>query len=548
MIKRLLAAIGLGTILFLVNHAGVIAGVLHPPPGYEPLWFTRDLDIAQYLTWMALAKDHWLLPDYHAPWRTEGALFQPLFEMVGRSGLPVRVAYYLFDILCYWAASLGLIEAARVFCKTRRQMFYAALMVLCAVPLKLLGYVLAQALHWPDAVRLYLGAGLIEYVLNTSDGLARGGLSNSPTLTFGTAIMLFSFVNLAKFVATERRANYYWLAGLVFFGALLHPFEIFVIVVAAVWPLLTIRRWWESAALFVAAGVGMIPYLVQSVRSDWVRDASDLAQWKMGTPVYVLVVYGMPAILLCWLLLVRFKMERPEDQVLESWFLTTMFLPLIPALPGAMHLFDGFVYCTAILLVRKAQQDKLLSRLFQQRPRIMRGMLTATACASLVALFVAYSQIYEDGKSADPGLLSAVAPKAEVAMIEWMKDNLPHGDDRLVLAPGDMAPWVAGIPMPSLGSHYLFSITYDAQCELAARFYQGQDVRRELLDSYGVSYVVVPQASTVLMDGAELLHTEGNLKLYLIPGQTMKPYPSSARLVAAQRNGFRQWLFSLFRS
>src|ERR1700678_3271942 len=121
MMKRLLAAIALGTILIAMNHAGVIAGVLQPPAGYEPLWVTRDLEIAQYLTWRALAKDHWLLPDYHAPWRTEGALFQPLFEMVGRSGLPVRVAYYLFDILCYWAASLGLIEAARVFCKTRRQ-------------------------------------------------------------------------------------------------------------------------------------------------------------------------------------------------------------------------------------------------------------------------------------------------------------------------------------------------------------------------------------------------------------------------------------------
>jgi hypothetical protein len=548
MMKRLLAAIALGTILFALNHAGVIAGVLHPPAGYEPLWFTRDLDIAQYLTWLALAKDHWLLPDYHAPWRTEGALFQPLFEMVGRTGLPVRAGYYLFDILCYWAASLALIEAARVFLKTRRQMLYAALMVVCAVPLKLIGYALAGPLHFPVPIKMFLGLGLVEYVLNSSDGLVRGGLSNSPTLTFGTAIMLFSFLNLARFVADPtRRVNYRWLVVCVFLGALLHPFEVFVIVVAAVWPLWTVGRLKESAALLVATGLGMIPYIVQSVRSDWVRDASDLAQWKMGTPVYALIVYGMPAILVCWLLLVRFKMERPEDRVLESWFLTTLFLPLIPALPGAMHLFDGFVYCCAMLLVRKAQQDRLLRRLFEERPRVMRGVLAAATCTSVVALFVAYVQIYHDGKSANPGLLSAVAPKSEVAMISWMKGNLEHDGSRLVLAPGDMAPWVAAIPMPSLGSHYLFSITYDEQSQLAARFYQGQDVRRELIDGYGVSYVVVPQTSKAVFDGAELLHTEGDLRLYLIPGQTMKPYPHSAKLVA-QKNGFRQWLFGLFRT
>jgi hypothetical protein len=85
-----------------------------------------------------------LLPDYHAPWQTGDALFQPMFQIIGRSGLPVRVAYYLFDILCYWAAALALIEAARVFLKTRRQMLYAALMVLCAVPPKLYLFVLAR--------------------------------------------------------------------------------------------------------------------------------------------------------------------------------------------------------------------------------------------------------------------------------------------------------------------------------------------------------------------------------------------------------------------
>jgi hypothetical protein len=548
MFKRLLGALALGTFFFLVNHAGVIAGVLHPPAGYVPAWFTRDQDVAQYLTWASLARDHWLLPDYHAPWRTGDALFQPMFAIIGRSGLPVRVAYYLFDILCYWAAAMALIEAARVFLKTRRQMLYAALMILCAIPPKLYVFVLARPLHLPTPVRLFMGLGLIEYVQNTSDGFARGGLSNSPTLTYGTAIVLFSFLNLAKFAATQRRANYYWLVGCVFLGALLHPFEVFVVIVAAVWPLWRMRCRRESLLLFVTAGVAMIPYLVQSLRSDWLRDASSVSDWRMTTPVYVLVVYGMPAIMVCWLLLVRFKMERPEDGVLESWFLTTMFLPLIPVLPGGMHLFDGFVYCAAMLLVRKAQQDRLFTRLFGERPAIMRTVLAVAAGASVVTLCVAYSQIYRDGKAAEPALLSAVSPKSEVAMISWMKNNLEHDDRRLVMAPAEMAPWVATVPMPTVASHYLFSITYPEQLDLVRRFYRGQDVRRELIDGYGVSYVVVPAADRVVMDNARLLHTEGDLKLYLIPGHAMKPYPGVARLVAVERNGFRQWLFHLFRS
>jgi len=315
----------------------------------------------------------------------------------------------------------------------------------------------------------------------------------------------------------------------------------------AVWPLWRIRRRVESLLLFVTAGVGMIPYLVQSMRSDWLRDASSVSDWRMTTPVYALMVYGMPAILVCWLMLVRFKMERPEDGVLESWFLTTLFLPLIPVLPGGMHLFDGFVYCTAMLLVRKAQQDRLFSRLFQERPATMRTVLAAATCLSVVALFAAYSQIYRDGKAAEPALLSAVSPESEMAMISWMKNNLEHDDRRLVLAPAEMAPWVATVPIPTVASHYLFGITYPEQLDLVTRFYRGQDVRRELIDGYGVS-VVVPAADRVVIDDAMLLHAEGDLKLYLIPGHAMKPYPGSARLVAAERNGFRQWLFHLFRS
>jgi hypothetical protein len=544
MLKRMLAAIGLGTSLFLVNQIGVIAGALQPPPGYEPAWFTRNLDTPHNLTSAVVAQQrHWLVPDYDAPWITEGALFHPLFQIIGRCGLPIFVSYYVFDILFYWMAAWALIEVARTFCRSRRQMFYAALMVVCALPLKLFGFALARPLHFPTPVRLWMGAGLIDYVLTSSDGLARGGLSNSVTLTLGTAIMLFSFANLAKFVGTGRRANYYWLVACVFLGAVFHPFEIFIITVAAVWPLWSIRRRWESVMLFVAAGVGFIPQIIQSMRSPWVHDASDLARdWRITTPVWVLEVYGIPAILICWLLLIRFRMERPEDRVLQSWFITTLLLPLVPGLPSAMHFFDGFVYCVAILLVRKAYQDRLFERLFRERPKTMRAGLGAAVAASILTLFVAYAQLYKDGKSADPDLLSAVVPKAEVAMIRWMKENLAHREvaTSLVLAPDEMAPWVATIPMPSLGSHDVMSITYFSQRDLAHRFYKGEDVRRELIDGFGVSYVVIPASSPAVIASAQLVHTEGDLKLYRVPGETMRPYSESPKLDGTQRNELRQ--------
>lgn len=544
MIKRALAAVALGTILFLVNYDGVIAGVLQPPPGYEPAWFTRNMDTPHNLTSAILAQENWwLVPDYDAPWVTKGALFHPLFQIIGRSGLPIFVSYYVFTILFYWMAAWALIEVARVFCENRRQMFYAALMVVCALPVKLLGFLVARPLHFPLPYRLWMGVGLIEYTLNTSDGLARGGLSNSLTLTLGTAIMLFSFANLAKFVGTGRQANYYWLLACVFLGAVFHPFEIFIITVAAVWPLWVARRPWHSVMLFVAAGVGFIPQIIQSMRSDWVRDASDLARdWRITTPVWVLEVYGIPAILVCWLLLVKFKMERPEDRVLQSWFITTLFLPLVPGLPSAMHFFDGFVYCVAILLVRKAYQDRLFEMLFRERPKLMRAGLGVAVGVSILTLIVTYAQIYKDGKSADPALLSAVVPKAEVAMLRWMKENLAHRDvaASLVLAPEEMAPWVATIPMPSLGSHDVMSITYFSQRDLANRFYKGEDLRRELIDKFGVSYVVLPTASHPVMDSAELLHTEGNLQLFLIPGERMKRYSDSPKLDGTQRNELRQ--------
>ena len=538
---RLILAVLLGTLLGLANHIGVIAGIVDPPPGYQPAYYLRNLDVPQYLTWMELARTHWLLPNEHAPWQTEPALFQPMFTIAARTGLATIVSYYGLQLLLYWLAAYALILAAQTFMKTRRAMLYAALVVLGALPLRLLGWTAAKALGLPAAVQLVLGYGLVEYGYDTADGLVRGGLSNSMLLTFGTAMMLFAFTNLAKFITEGLRRYYYWLLVCVFLDGLFHPFEIFVITTAAVWPLWKAARKRECGWLFVAAGAGMLPYVIETLRSSWVRDLSQMSPWRMGSPAWVLLVYGIPAMLICWLMLIRIRVELPEDEILQSWFLCGAVLPMIPGLPGAIHTFDGYVYAVGFLLVRKAQADRLISRLFVEKRKAMRLALAGWGAVSILALGGVYAQFWRDGKSASPEFLSAVAPAGEVAMLAWMKTNLPR--DRLVLAPEAMAPWVAAIPMPSMGSHDLFSVTYQAQRDMASRFYQGQPLRSDLIDGFGVSYVIAPASAPIVLEGSKLLHQEASLRLYEVPGERMKPYPGIDHLPGAPApSAFRQWV------
>ncbi len=540
-VRRSLYAILLGTLLCLLNHIGVIAGMVDPPPGYQPAYYLRNLDVPQYLTWLELARTNWLLPNEHAPWLTEPALFQPMFTIAARTGLPTIVAYYGLQLLLYWLAAYALILAAETFMKTRRAMMYAALAVLGALPLRLLAWTAAKALGLPAIAQVVLSYGWVEYSYDTADGLARGGLSNSALLTFGTAMTLFAFTNLARFITGGQRRHYYWLLACVFLDGLFHPFEIFVITAAAVWPLWKAARKKECVWLFLAAGVGMLPYLMETMRFSWVRDLSQLSTWKMGSPAWVLLVYGIPAMLICWLMLIRFRVERPEDEILQSWFLCAAVLPMIPLVPSAMHTFDGYVYAVGFLLVRKAQSDKLISRLFEEKRGAMRWALAGWGVVSALALGTGYVQLWKDGKSADPQFLSAIAPKDEVALLAWMKANLPH--DRLVLAPEAMAPWVATIPMHSVGSHDVFSVTYQAQRDMASRFYQGQPLAKELIDDLGVSYVVAPAGAPIVLAGGKLLHQEPSLRLYEVAGERMKPYPGIENLAGAPRaSPVRQWV------
>src|SRR5580658_2919239 len=72
-------------LLFGVNNLNLIRAWSHPPDGGEPVYITRDVDVAQHLTMVNYMRDHWLAPDFAAPVVTRPGLFSPLMWIVGHA-------------------------------------------------------------------------------------------------------------------------------------------------------------------------------------------------------------------------------------------------------------------------------------------------------------------------------------------------------------------------------------------------------------------------------------------------------------------------------
>ena len=137
-LRKLLVALCLGTFLMMLHHIGVLAAWWNPPAGYSSLGYVNNLDVPQYLTWIQQAQNRILVPNLHAPWLTEPALFQPLMVMTSRLPFPVIYSYYGLHLLMYWLASFCLIEAGFTFCRSWRQLAMASVVVVCELPLKML--------------------------------------------------------------------------------------------------------------------------------------------------------------------------------------------------------------------------------------------------------------------------------------------------------------------------------------------------------------------------------------------------------------------------
>ena len=540
---NLLYGAALGIVLFFLHQAAVISGALAPPPGYEPAWAVRSLDLPQYVTWLAAGRTRFLLPDYHAPWVTEPALFQPFFLLAGRIPLPPLAAYQTASLLLYIAAGMALIYAVRVFCPEHPG--YALLASACAVPLWLLVLTISKVFH----SLLFFGLGLsgiLSYTYNSADGLFRGGLAASPTLSAGTAFVLLFMAVLAVYVRNGQPRYARILMTLAFFSAIFHPFEIYVMVAACAIPL------WQSGRMktwlgVAAAGVlGLAPYVYASTRSEWLRDVGERIRYPMY-PFWIPENYGIPFFLLAYLLLIRFRMPRPEDRVLQNWFLATILLAFVPGISFPSHLFNGFVYCLGFLLTRRLASDPQLLPLLKRWRRVAVPVLAGVVMFTGVSLFLLYRQIWSDGRRADPEwFLTAVRPASERKLMEWLRTHAPAGS--LVLSPPDLAPWIATIPLASFASHDFFSITYADQTKLSDTFYRGENVQRDLLDAYGVRFAVVPASSPAVarLPVDAFRESIGPWRIYEFPEARMKPYPGLAALDPNLRTSLRtnvlRWL------
>ena len=185
----LYVCLAIAVLFFTLNHAGAISGWLFTPPGYEPLFDTRAPDIAQYLTWAKAFESAWLAPNYHAPWLTSAALFNPIFTLLARlsafSGIDFQIAYKTAHLLAFLLCGYGLFRSLMVFTAGRREAFTAIVAMLCSVPL-------ASLLALPS--RLVGSAsvpGLRSFLFVGFDGFLHAMPGGLP-VTIGVALALLS--------------------------------------------------------------------------------------------------------------------------------------------------------------------------------------------------------------------------------------------------------------------------------------------------------------------------------------------------------------------
>jgi hypothetical protein len=206
---------------------------------------------------------------------------------------------------------------------------------------------------------------------------------------------------------------------------------------------------------------------------------------------------------------------------------------VVPGVPFALHLLNGFAYCTAFLLVRRIAIDKQIRPLLSRHRRIAYGMLVGVVALSVAAIASFEIQLWRDGRRAETvWLLNTVRPIAERELLDWLRRQTPP--DALIVSPPDLAPWIATVPRPSFASHDFFSITYHRQRELLDKFLTGEIPAQDLVSQYGAQIFVVPSASPARISGVPRTAI-GPWRVYVyssrqFPDAIMKPYPGLAVL------------------
>ena len=548
-----LAPGGLGATLYFLNNLDVWHGLIAPPAGYVGMGVQRNSDIAIYLTWLHGYAKSWFLPNYSAPWITPADFIAPgwipvalLQRLLGVS--PV-VALQIFTFIGYVFVAYAMAFAFRTFCRTRSQGMWALLVALACVPIDSLP-VLSQFLG--SSAQYGAATGRVHF-LTMSDGFLRG-LVTWPFLTYGTGFQVLSMGLLGRYVKSGERRWMMWMALACLISTLLHPFEIFVTVTTAGIVLLRLFGFTKETLkrlswIAIAAGVGVSPYVIQTLRSEWMHEVA-LANSIVLSPSLLAGVVGLPMVLIVLLLLFGLPESRSDETVIvKTWFLVTMALFFVPGLPFALHLLDGSFIAIGLLLVMQVQE--LLAR----RPMLAKPVLQFVAVPLLVWSLLPHItfrvQAWDAGVQTQNQQFAfdtcttfhgtclkptAIAPAGEVATVKWLSANANPQD--LVLATEDASPWMANAPMHSFASHWLFSLLwpYPNYRNVRNAFFSGGlsvSQGHELLEIIGARWVVVPDGSPArqYLDNAVQRARFDTYTVYEIPGAHMKPY-HDARILA----------------
>ena len=547
---RVLWAIAAGSLLYLLQILPILSAALASPEGYVPAWAIRNLDLPQYLTWAEAGRNAWVFPNYHAPWRNEPWMFQPLMSVVGHVAQWTRQPLVLIYNLCHWlvvvAGTYCLIAALRTFCPRRSEAQWAVFWMIFSVPLFLLAYPLAGLTPLP---RQFFAVGMITWGYETADGLIRGGQSNCFSLSWSTTVILAGVTLLGRFLQSRDRQLYWAFCALVGVATFLHPFESFLLVPLAYAALVLAKQFGPAMLVtpLVATGLGMSPYLWATLQSESLRDASGLLDWRMSSPLWVPSSFGIPAILLIYLLLLRLRLPEATDKLLACWFGLCPVLAYVPGIPFPLHLFNGYVICIGMLLVRRYRADPKLVATISRAPRLRQTLTAAVALLSLVSLALFYRQAWQDGRRAETELLlSAVEPAEQSSLLAILR-SLPR--DGAVLAPAELAPWVATTLHPAWGSHDFLSITYTAQAKEASRFYAGEtteEQRLAFISAQRFRYVVTSRPG--LLPSRDPIASAGRYQIYAFPGNTLGPYPGAAALGLTTSSTLRQGVLQKLQS
>jgi hypothetical protein len=531
-------AIPLGLFFFLLNNLAIWSGWLYSPPGYVPSFLLRNPDTAQYFTFLATATDQIVLPDFMLPWKAGDVFFSPMWVIVARVSklvnVDVLIGYHVFHLLLYIFAAWALLYLLDTFLPDRRQKIAFAIALFCSAPILLIGIGIAPIL--PIRPEIFW-IGMIQFAYETADGLTRGGISNTLTLSIGTGTSLLALAFLGRRIATGNQRYSWMLAGATFVSAFFHPFEVFLIAPASAITLLALAwkagRWSsalpECAAIAIAAGAGIAPYVYLSLQNPLLGDMRAVLTWAPSSWVWIGGVYGLPFILVAYFLLMRFRLGANTDIALLVWAFCSITIVFIPFIPFALHLFNGFAYVICILLVRIVFQSPQLQSLWNRKRGVVTGIIAVWCLLCLLGYGNLYRQIFRDGHTVNGNiLLNAVVSSDELQMMAWMRNSISRDD--LVLSPSEQAPWFATVPMHSFGSHDYLSMSYPDQVTFADAFYKGSlpmPKVEETLNDFGVSWVVVPASSAAgsYFKNQAPAFTTSSLRLYQRPGHQMKPYP-----------------------